>query len=529
MTALNHRYDAVIIGAGHNGLVAACYLAKAGMSVLILERNPFLGGASRSSKPFEGMEANLSVYAYLISLLPEKIIQDLGLRLTLRSRKTASWTPSVEHGNWRELLIRNDAFELNRDAFRTLTGNDLTFEGYNALQSMQQQVASVVWPSLTRPLVSRESMRQCLDKKSHMAWEALIEEPLGRVIERCIPDDLVRGLLFTDAKIGISTHPHDPSLIQNRCFLYHVIGQGTGEWNVPVGGMGTLVRELQRVLRSHKNVTILSNANARRINPGTRQSNIQFEWQDQQHEVDAGSVLCNASGTVLDQLTDRNHAAAESLEGTGFKINMLLERLPRLRSRECLPEDAFAGTVHIDEGYQQMIHSHRESVRGHLPKKPPGEMYCHSLTDDSILSEDLAQRGFHSLTLFGLDLPYSLFQEDNATKRDEVVTRYLTGINQYLEEPIESCLARDASGKPCLEAMSAIDLERKVHLPKGNIFHGDLTWPFSETEETTGTWGVETAFPNIFLCGSSAKRGGAVSGIPGHNAAMKVFEYIQRR
>jgi len=125
-----------------------------------------------------------------------------------------------------------------------------------------------------------------------------------------------------------------------------------------------------------------------------------------------------------------------------------------------------------------------------------------------------------------LDMAYRLFNEDNDQARDLALQRYLTGINQYLDEPIEECLATDGNGKPCIEAMSAVDLEEKIHLPKGNIFHGDLTWPFAESEEEVGQWGVETEHPNLFLCGSSAKRGGAVSGIPGHNAAKKVLQEI---
>jgi phytoene dehydrogenase-like protein len=123
-------------------------------------------------------------------------------------------------------------------------------------------------------------------------------------------------------------------------------------------------------------------------------------------------------------------------------------------------------------------------------------------------------------------MPYRLFEEDNGKARDEALQRYLAGINRFLEEPIEDCLAKDANGKYCIEAMSPVDLEKKIHLPKGNIFHGDLTWPFAESEEEVGQWGVETECPNLFLCGSSAKRGGAVSGIPGHNAAKKVLQEI---
>ena len=125
-------------------------------------------------------------------------------------------------------------------------------------------------------------------------------------------------------------------------------------------------------------------------------------------------------------------------------------------------------------------------------------------------------------------MPYRLFEEDNDRTRDELLGRYLSGINQYLGEPIENCLAKDAKGDPCIEAMSPVDLENKIHLPRGNIFHGDLTWPFAEANEEAGRWGVETEHSNVLLCGSAARRGGAVSGIPGHNAAMKVLEQITK-
>ena len=130
MSAVESRYDVTIIGGGHNGLVAACYLAKAGLSVLILERNAELGGATRSARVFEGMDAKLSVYSYLISLFPEKLVEDLDLNLRLNSRSTASWTPTLNDGKLRELLLLNDAPDGNRKAFLALTGDDRDYRGF---------------------------------------------------------------------------------------------------------------------------------------------------------------------------------------------------------------------------------------------------------------------------------------------------------------------------------------------------------------------------------------------------------------
>ena len=524
--AFQARYDVVIIGSGHNAMVAACYLAQAGMSVLVLERNAEIGGATRSERVFKGMDARLSAYSYLVSLFPRKILDDLGIAFGCKRRGTASWTPSHEGGRHRELLLRNGngAEDWNREVFAALTGGEVDYRGYQRLQEMQAKIADVVWPSMLSPLVSREEMRGQAKGDGAKAWQALIEEPLGKVIEELISDDLVRGLVFTDGRIGVAGFPQDPSLLQNRCFLYHIIGGGTGEWQVPVGGMGALIAGLQDAALKTGRVTIATGARATRIDPGGKVGTVAFETAEGSVETEARFILCNASADVLGKLLGDAPADDASVqEGTAFKINMLLKRLPKLRDSRHSAEEAFAGTVHIDEGYEQMIHSHAESVAGILPTKPPGEIYCHTLTDPTILSEDLARKGYHTLTLFGLDMPYSLFKEDNAGIRAEALRRYLAGIDQFLDEPIESCLAEDADGKPCIDAMSAVDLEQKIHLPKGNIFHGDLTWPFAEDESQTGTWGVETRHPNVLLCGSAAVRGGAVSGIPGHSAAMKVL------
>ncbi len=524
MSSLASKYDVAIVGGGHNGLVAACYLAKAGLSVVVLERNPELGGATRSAYAFEAFEAKLSVYSYLVSLFPQKIVDGLGLNLKLKSRRTASYTPAIQDGQLRELLLRNDAADHNREAFVSLTGDESDYEGYLELQAMQERLASVVWPSLTEPLVSREKMRGRLDAEGRRTWQSLVEQPLGEVIESKLDSDLVRGLVLTDAKIGVSTHPHDPSLLQNRCYLYHVIGRGTGEWHVPVGGMGALVEELERVARATGKVTFVTDAKVRSIAPDSGNASVALEIDGQQQQVDARFILCNASARELGRLTGESIDTGSVDEGAGFKVNMLLERLPRLCSGNCSPEEAFAGTFHVNEGYEQMQASYDSSSSGEMPTTPPGEIYCHTLTDDSILSPELNARGFHTLTLFGLDMPHRLFEQDNEKAREIALERYLAGINRYLDEPIEGCLAKDTDGKPCIEAMSAVDLENKIHLPKGNIFHGDLTWPFAETEEEVGQWGVETGHANVFLCGSSARRGGAVSGIPGHNAARKVLE-----
>jgi phytoene dehydrogenase-like protein len=234
-------------------------------------------------------------------------------------------------------------------------------------------------------------------------------------------------------------------------------------------------------------------------------------------------VLVNAAPKVLSQLLNEPFEATVEDEGCVFKVNMLLKRLPQLKAEGIRSEAAFAGTFHINQGYEQMAVSYQEALSGKIPTFPPCEIYCHTLTDNSILSPELAAAGYHTLTLFGLDVPYRLFINNNEATKKQLLAAYLDGINSYLSEPIQDCIAQAADGSLCIEAKSPVDLEAEVGLPTGNIFHNALSWFYADNEQDIGTWGVETAHARLYVCGSGAKRGGAVSGITGHNAAMKVL------
>ena len=524
---MKSQYDVVILGAGHNGLVAAAYLARAGLSVLLLEKNDYIGGAATSQRVFPDYDARLSRYAYLVSLFAYKIIDDLGLNLELRRRAVASCTPYVNHAHHGALLLSNVDEEVGRRSMFELTGNTTEYEALTRFYRLPRLFAERVWDSMLEPLISKDEMarRFNVDEISREAWRALVEEPLGNAIERCLRNDLVRGLVFTDAKVGVFTHPHDSSLLQNRCFLYHLIGNKTGEWKVPVGGMGAVSSELERVARK-TGAEILTNVHVQAVNVTGRTRAVEFVVNERAETVETRFLLINFGRNVLAKYTGRFLQPDRTDEGSVFKINMLLRRLPKLKAQKIPATEAFCGTFHSDEGYEQMSVSYDEASDGRLPEKMPCEIYCHTLTDDSILAPHLREQGFHTMTLFGLDAPWSLFARDNHEMRREAETKYLASINQWLEEPIEGCLAAARDGSPCIESKSPVDIEDALGMYHGNIFHDAPTFPFAERKEQIGSWGVETEFDNVFFCGSSASRGGAVSGIPGHNAAMKVLEMI---
>ena len=208
-----------------------------------------------------------------------------------------------------------------------------------------------------------------------------------------------------------------------------------------------------------------------------------------------------------------------------MKINMLVTRLPRLKSGMD-PRIAFAGTFHINESYSQLETAYTEAQAGKMPQPLPLELYCHTLTDPTILSPELVAKGFHTLTLFGLHTPAKLFDADPVGTKALAKERAIASINEYLLEPIESVLAPCRDGSLAIEVKSPLDLEKDISLPRGNIFHRDLDFPFIDGEAGVGDkllWGAETDDPHLFLASAGAIRGGGVSGIAGHNAAMALL------
>jgi len=520
VSASRSSYDVVIVGAGHNGLVAATYLARAGLSVLLLERLDHVGGAAVSAQAFPGRPTRLSRYSYLVSLMPERLIADLELDLRLVSRSTASYTPYQRDGRDGGLLVERPEGPATAASFRALTGSEAEYDAWRAFYGEVASLAEVVSPTLMEPLPRDEEIRAKVDAA---LWREVVETPLGETLERRFADDTVRGVVATDALIGTFASMHDPSLIQNRCFLYHLIGNGTGEWRVPTGGMGAVTDALASAA-VRAGAEVLTGAGVHAIRAGDDGAEVVWDDVDGRQTVTCRHVLSGVAPWVLRILMGQSEEPETKPMGAQLKINFLLDRLPRLRSGED-PEVAFAGTLHLAEDYAQLEAAYRSAAEGRLPSPAPGEVYCHSLSDPSILGDD---SGAHTLTYFGLHAPAHLFAADPTAAKAEAVAHAIASLDAVLAEPIASVVATDGEGQPCIEAKIPQDIERDLAMPGGHIFHGDLEWPWAPNRAALTTpaarWGVQTAVPAVLLCGSGARRGGAVSGLGGHNAAMAVLE-----
>ena len=510
------HYDVVVIGGGHNALVSAAYLAKAGKKVLLLEKLDYLGGAATSSYTFEGIDAKLSRYSYLVSLLPQQIIDDLGLDIKLAPRRYSSYTPVPGSANG--LLVDKENAVATKESFEAV-GAAADYKTWNEFYARTESLAKKLFPTVLEPLRTRSEVQALVGSD----FADFFERPIGSVIAENFRSDLVRGVVMTDALIGTFAANEDSGLDANRCFLYHVIGGGTGDWNIPVGGMGQVSGSIAKAAKRF-GAELATNAEVKSIST----DRVVTYFQDGEGKsVSADFVLSGIAKNQLAQLLPQIHP--EKVQGAQVKVNMLLRRLPKLKDPNLSPEAAFGGTFHINENFDQLQSAYDQAAQGSIPDTLPCEIYCHSLTDPSILGQELQAAGAQTLTVFALHVPHSLVAKiGNDELRAKAQEAVLKSLNSVLAEPIEDLVFVGPDGQLCIETKTTQDLEDALGLPGGNIFHSPLSWPFAEDEEDLSSpearWGVATGVDRIYFCGSSAKRGGAVSGIGGHNAAMAVLE-----
>ena len=266
--------EIVIVGGGHNGLVAAAYLARAGRRVQVLERLDHVGGAAVSAHAFDGVDARLSRYSYLVSLLPRRIVDELGARVRLMRRRYSSYTPDPSTAGRTGLLIGPQS------TFGAIgaAGDEA---GLHRVLPPLPHVTARLWPTLTQPLRTPRRSTPPRGRRRRVAV-AMIDEPIGDAIterrrqrsgSRCDGDRCIDR--------HIRSRRRSRRCVQNVCFLYHLMGGGTGDWDVPIGGMGAVSGALAAAASGH-GAEIVTGAEVYAIDPD---GEVRYRRDGQDHRV----------------------------------------------------------------------------------------------------------------------------------------------------------------------------------------------------------------------------------------------------
>jgi phytoene dehydrogenase-like protein len=519
-------YDAIIIGGGHNGLVAACYLAKAGYKALVLERYHTVGGAAITEEIHPSFR--VSVASYLMSLMRPEIIDELRLPeygFEVYAKAPAYFMPFPDGAH---LLLYAGERERTKAQLARFSANDATH--YDAWEDFWDRCCDIIEPTLMQPPISLGELAQrfedagCADD-----WRRLMMLSIGDLLDEFFESEYVKATLAPQALISTMAGPSTPGA--PYVFLLHAIGRAIhgqrGIWGYVKGGMGTVTRTLAAAARD-LGVEIRTSAPVAEmlVEQGTA-TGVVLENGD---TLRARVVLSNAGPkrTFL-QLTPASALPTEFRQrieknyrsgGTVYKLNLALDALPQYTAApsDIPPEVVSRGTVDIAPTLGYLERAWDDFKRGQPSTEPFIEIFSQSPTDPS-----MAPPGKHVLSCFCQFFPYEVQGRNwDDGLREEIADRILGKLAEYAPNIKDAVIAR--------QMLSPIDLERRFGLTGGNIFHGEITPDQSfNLRPLSGYADYRTPLPGLYLCGSGAHPGGGVTGIPGHNAAQVVIGDLGRK
>jgi phytoene dehydrogenase-like protein len=521
------RFDAIVIGAGHNGLVTACYLARAGLRVLVLERRSVVGGACVTEETFPGFK--VSTAAYVNSLFHTAIVGDLNLGAygyEVLPRDPSSFTPFPDG---RSLMMGPDA-ELTRKEIAKFSSRDA--ERYPQYEAMLERVAQVVEPTLTmappdlqkprlgdlRTLLSLGREFRRLGDGAGEAVE-ILTGAARPILDRWFESEELKGTLATDAIIGAMASPSIPGTAY--VLFHHVMGEAGGArgvWGYMRGGMGGLTQALAAAARD-LGVDIRCDAEVARIL--VRDGGAVGVALASGDEFYAPVVASNADARVTflglldrDALPEAFVADVEriSYASASVKINVALAELPNFRAlpgTEAGPQHR--GTIHICPDQDYIERAFDDAKYGRPSAEPVLECTIPSAVDSTV-----APPGRHLMSMFVQYAPYELRDGSWDDVREAFADRCFDVLDEYAPNFKRSVIAR--------QVLVPVDLERVFNLTGGNIFQGAMTpGQLFAFRPVPGYARYRTPISGLYLCGAAAHPGGGVMGTPGLNAAREIL------
>ena len=510
--------DVIVVGAGHNGLCAALFLARAGLSVTVLEDKPVIGGACRTEKPFpRAPELATSTGAYLLGLMPPELITKMGVDIPVRRRDPHYFLPTTDG---RYLLFGSDHEAMKRQFISFFSEQD--WRAHVAMNDELDQLREDIAPTwLAEPLSVEDTAERYVRQPLRRVFVDLCRKPVGRYLERFEwKSDLVKAMYaVTDGFSGLFGSWDTPGtghnfLVHNMCRL----PRSGGTWMIVEGGMGTVTTRVAEAARKH----------GARIEVGARVERILVDGGQASgvltadgRTLKARTIVVNADPFRMralvgaDQLPAHYNARIDGYArpGSTMKVNLALKGLPRFT---CLPDDRgqFGPTIHLLPDEKVVMRSIKEGFervqRGELDEFPTIEWYIHTTIDPSLRDS----KGHHNSALFVQWVPLEIKGSSWEVEEERYVRHLLSICDRFA--PGTSDLVVDTF------ALHPKKIEQHFGITRGHIHHVDNGFAFADR--------LPYAQPvaGVYSCSAGCHPAGSVIGAAGHNAAMRVLADLGR-
>lgn len=515
------RYDAIVVGAGHNGLIAAGYLARAGQRVLVLERRPVIGGATVTEEHFPGYY--LSTCSYVCSLLLPEVVRDL--EMTTYGYDVRPFDPQyfVPFPDGRYFMTFLDARK-TREEIAKFSQRDV--ERWDDYWAMWGRIITRVRPLLLQPAPTMEGLARAFDGPVGLEdLRTLLMKSIAEVLDDYFESDEVKAPICTGGVIGTDLGPRSPGTAYIK--FHHLLGSLNGRqgtWGFVRGGMGGVANALAGYCRDH-GATILTDAEVAEID--VLDGSARGVRLADGRRFEASAVLSNADPQrAFLRMVARRHLPAWFVDAVGSmkvkgSVVKVLIGLGELPDFTCLPGTAVGpqhtGGIVINPSIDYLERAADDAKYGRPSARPFMDAYIQSATEDG-----LAPPGKHTMSLFVQYAPYDLADGDWDNRRDEIGRTIIDTLAEYAPN-IWNAIEH-------IKVLGPRDIEETVGITGGNIFHGEITPDQMFAFRPVPGWsGYESPVERLYLCGSGAWPGGAVFGAPGRNAALAVLEDLERR
>ncbi|HTB95621.1 MAG TPA: NAD(P)/FAD-dependent oxidoreductase [Terracidiphilus sp.] len=510
-------WDVIVVGAGHNGLACAAYLARAGKSVLVIESRARVGGACTIEEPFPGVR--MSPCAYLAGLLHPLVVEELDL-----PRRGYQWTPAV-NGLFVPFLDGSsiqlwDDDERCTEEVRRLSPDDV--DGFNAMCAVVRRLRNALRPAPAAgksgaaawsgdAWIGDPPTREQIEDRLGSDDEAralLFDWSMAEFVERYVKDERLHVAYLGQGVIGTNASPFDKGTASIR--FHHAsgrLGGMPGMWGYVRGGMGMVSFYFCDAARE-AGATVISGVPVAQIVPG---EGVLLESGER---IAGRVVVSNADPRqtlrLLDSAADpawRTQIERVPIEGCTVKLNVHLRELPNFTARPGTNEPHHYGQINAPLSKDEWKAGYAAARRGELPDHLWCELYFQSVHDASV-----APAGTHTMSVFAQYVPYTFAHGDWDARRDEVKRVALASIGRFCSNIDTAIIDAQVLGPP--------DIEKKVGLTGGHIFQGECLPPYMWANRLQ----ARTPMPGLYLCGACTHPGGSVIGVNGRNAAMAVLK-----